>query len=130
MRTDRLKITRSVRLSQIKQSLRDILKNERTLGGKELQRIADEMYDKTQALVPVKTGALKESIIVKVSKSPRYPGIIAVATARNPKTGYDYALMQEEREDYQHPNGGQAHFLAEPFEEAVEEFFRVMGYDK
>lgn len=130
MRTDRLKINNSVRLTQIKQDLRNVLKRERTLGGQVLQRIADEMYIKTQALVPVKTGELKNSIIVKVSKSPRYPGIIAVATARNIRTNYDYALMQEEREDYQHPNGGQAHFLAEPFEEAVDEFFKVMGYDK
>ena len=128
MRHDRLKINRAIGLKEIKDDLRQMLREHRTLALKELESTASDIYTGAQAKVPVATGALQSSIQVDVSRNPRYPGIIATAEAHNPKTGYDYALIQEVNEDYVHPNGGQAHYLEEPFRDAVNEFFRRMGW--
>ena len=128
MRRDRLKINRAIGLREIKEDLRSMLREQRTLSTKALEQTASYIHQEATARVPVDTGALRDSIDVTVSRSPRYPGIIATASALNPRTGYDYALIQEVNEDYDHPNGGQAHYLEEPFREGVEEFFERMGW--
>lgn len=127
-RRDRLYINKSEGLRQIKNDLRNMLKEHRTMALTEMENLADEIYGKAQSLVPYDTWELQSSIQVDVSHSPRYPGIIATASAKNVKTGYDYALIQEENEDYKHKPGRQAHYLAQPFGEAVQEFFRRMDW--
>lgn len=129
MRRDRLKINRAIGLREIKEDLRQQLKEHHALALKELQPIADEMYADAVSKVPVKTGELRDSILVTISRNARYPGIVATAEAHNVKTNYDYALIQEVAEEYEHPNGGQAHYLQEPFEKAVDEFYRKMGWE-
>lgn len=140
MRRDRLKINRVIGLREIKEDLRQMLKEHRTLALVELEDTATQIYVEAFAKVPVSVetyatrhagiepGQLQDSIQVDVSRSPRYPGIIATAEAHNIRTGYDYALIQEVNEEYNHPNGGQAHYLEEPFEKAVAEFYRRMGW--
>lgn len=128
MRRDRLKINRAEGLREIKEDLRQALKDHHTLLSEKMEKAADYIYSGAFERVPVKTGELQDSIQVDVSYSPRYPGIIAVATAKNVKTGYDYALIQEVNEEYKHVNGGQAHYLEEPFREAVEQFYEEMGW--
>lgn len=140
MRRDRLKINRAIGLREIKEDLRLMLKQHRTLALKELESTADKIYIEAFAKVPVSVetyatrkagyepGQLRDSIQVDISRSSRYPGIIATAEAHNIHTGYDYALIQEVNEEYNHPNGGQAHYLEEPFRDAVKEFYRRMGW--
>lgn len=128
MRRDKLKINRAIGLREIKEDLRQMLKEHRTLAHGELIDIAAQMYTEACAKVPVDTHRLQDSILITVSRSSRYPGIIATAEAHNPKTGYDYAFIQEVNEDYNHPNGGQAHYLEEPFRDAVDEFYKRMGW--
>lgn len=128
MRRDRLKINRAEGLREIKEDLRQALKDHHKRLSGELEKAADYIYSGAFERVPVKTGELQDSIQVDVSYSPRYPGIIATATAKNVKTGYDYALIQEVNEEYKHVNGGQAHYLEEPFREAVEQFYEEMGW--
>lgn len=128
MRRDRLKINRAVGLKEIKDDLRQQLKEHHKRTSQELEDAADYIYSKAISLVPVDTGELQDSIQVDISLSPRYPGIIAIATAKNIYTGYDYALIQEVNEDYNHPHGGQAHYLEQPFREAVEKFYKEMGW--
>lgn len=140
MRRDRLKINRAIGLREIKEDLRQMLKEHRTLALAELEDTATQIYVEAFAKVPVSVatyatrhagiepGQLQDSIQVDISRSPRYPGIIATAEAHNIHTGYDYALIQEVNEEYNHPNGGQAHYLEEPFEKAVAEFYRRMGW--
>lgn len=128
MRRDRLKINRAVGLKEIKDDLRQQLKDHHKRTSQELEDAADYIYSKAISLVPVDTGELQDSIQVDISLSPRYPGIIAIATAKNIYTGYDYALIQEVNEDYNHPHGGQAHYLEQPFREAVEKFYKEMGW--
>lgn len=128
IRRDRLVINKSEGLRQIKNDLRNMLKEQHTLALADMEDLADEIYANASSLVPYDTWELQSSIQVDVSRSPRYPGIIATASAKNPKTGYDYALIQEENEDYEHEPGRQAHYLAEPFEKAVQEYFRRRGW--
>ena len=128
MRRDRLKINRAIGLKEIKDDLRQQLKEHHKRTSQELEDAADYIYSKAISLVPVDTGELQDSIQVDISLSPRYPGIIAIATAKNIYTGYDYALIQEVNEDYNHPHGGQAHYLEQPFREAVEKFYKEMGW--
>ena len=91
----------------------------------DLEAIAEWIVDDARALVPVDTGKLKASIKARVSKSPRYPGLIVSASAK--KRGFDYALIQEENEEFSHVEG-QAHYLSEPFFNLLDEFyFEITG---
>lgn len=91
----------------------------------DLEAIADWIVDDAKALVPVDTGKLRNSIQARVSKSPRYPGLIVSASAK--KKGFDYALIQEENESFSH-EVGQAHYLLEPFYNLLDEFyFEITG---
>lgn len=66
----------------------------------DLQDLAEDIESNAKLLVPLDTGALRDSIMVRVSRSNRWPGIIAHASAT--MYGYDYALIQEENEEYSH----------------------------
>ena len=140
MRRDRLKINRAIGLRDIKDDLRQMLREHRTLALAQLDIVADQIYVEAYAKVPVSEetyaskhagivpGQLQDSIQVDVSRSPRYPGIVATAEALNVRTGYDYALIQEVNEAYHHSEGRQAHYLEEPFRKAVDEFYKRMGW--
>lgn len=89
----------------------------------DLEALADWIVEDALALVPVDTGKLKESITARVSKSPRFPGLIVQASAKAKyKPSFDYALIQEENENFSH-EVGQAHYLSEPFYRLVDEFY-------
>ena len=128
MRRDRLKINQAIGLKEIKEDLRQQLRDHHKRTNQELEQAADYIYTEAFAKVPLRTGELQDSIFVDISLSPRYPGIIATATALNPKTGYDYAFIQEVNEQYNHDEGRQAHYLEQPFREAVETFYKEMGW--
>lgn len=128
MRRDRLRINKATGLKQIKEDLRATLKEHHLRKHAALEDAADYIYIKSTEIVPLETGELQDSIQVDVSYSPRYPGIIVTATALNPKTGYDYAYIQEVEETYHHAPGRQAHYLEEPFREAVQRFYKEMGW--
>ncbi len=130
MRRDRLIINQAIGLQEVKEDLRRMLKENHTLQIRLLERASDYIYSEAVDLVPVRTGRLQDSIEVTVSKSPRYPGIIATATALNPETMFDYAYEQETNESYKHRNGGQAHFLEQPFRKYVKKIYRKLGWDK
>ena len=100
-----------------------------------LEETAEQIQADAGYLVPLDTGALEASIDVHVSRSYRYPGIIAHASAVH--EGYDYALIQEENEDFEHTETsynekGQeivddsvrsAHYLGGPFAIGISDLF-------
>ena len=89
----------------------------------DLEAVADWIVEDAKALAPVETGALRDSIKAAVSRSRRYPGLMVSASAKNRRrTGFDYALIQEENEYYSH-EVGQAHYLSEPFFKLVDDFY-------
>ena len=83
---------------------------------------AKEMKIECQARVPLKTGRLQSSIYVIVDTKPGNCKIRAGAKAVNPNDGYNYAPIQHENEDYNHPIKGEAHFISEPLRKAVDAF--------
>ena len=87
----------------------------------DLQAIAEWIVDDSLELVPLDKGKLQASIQARVSKSPRYPGLIVSASAK--KKGFDYALIQEENEEFSHEDLRQAHYLSEPFYRLLDEFY-------
>lgn len=88
----------------------------------DLEVAAEWIESDAKAITPVDKGKLQDSVSVRVSKSARYPGIIASASAKS-KRGFDYALIQEEREDFSHEDPGQAHYLSQPFYNILDDFY-------
>ena len=88
----------------------------------DLEGLAEDIDYDAKLLVPVDTGKLKSSINVRVSRSRRYPGIIAHASAKN--RGFDYALMQDINEEYEHDKGESAHYLGGTFASNLVWYFK------
>lgn len=92
----------------------------------DLEDLASDIQNNAEMLVPLDTGALMNSIEVRVSRSRRYPGIIAHARATN--AGYDYALIQEETEPfdggkYAHDDERLAHYLGGSFASFLAQYY-------
>ena len=92
----------------------------------DLEDLAEDIENNAKMLVPLDTGALRDSIMVRVSKSSKYPGIIAHASAI--MDGFDYALIQEENEDYRHLTADDsermAHYLGGSFALFLSDYYK------
>ena len=119
-------------LSEASKHLTKFLRTVETVPTNILLEEAPRIEETAKIRTPEKTGKLKESVKVRVSRDKRRPGLYAQASARN--RGYDYALIQHENLSYNHPNGGQAKFLESAFVEGVERIERIIEqevrYDK
>ena len=119
-------------LSEASKHLTRFLRTVETVPTQILLEEAPRIEETAKIRTPEKTGKLKESVKVRVSRDKRRPGRYAQASARN--RGYDYALIQHENLSYNHPNGGQAKFLESAFVEGVERIERrieqEVRYDK
>ena len=119
-------------LSEASKHLTRFLRTVETVPTKILLEEAPRIEETAKIRTPEKTGKLKESVKVRVSRDKRRPGLYAQASAFN--RGYDYALIQHENLSYNHPNGGQAKFLESAFVEGVERIERrieqEVRYDK
>ena len=80
----------------IKQDFQEIYKEHL----EDLADTADAIVERATYIVPLSSGKLSASIDARVSGSRRYPGLIVSASAKD--HGFDYALVQEEREDFSH----------------------------
>ena len=119
-------------LSEASKRLTKFLRTVETVPTQILLEEAPRIEETAKVRTPEKTGKLKESVKVRVSRDKRRPGLYAQASARN--RGYDYALIQHENLSYNHPNGGQAKFLESAFVEGIERIERrierEVRYDK
>ena len=102
-----------------RKNLTKFLKMLDTIPQEELEESAQVIKAEAILAAPYKTGKLERSIYVRVSKDKKRPGIVAGASAKSP-TGYNYAGIQHENENFDHPIKGQAHFISEPFNKEVE----------
>ena len=118
--------------SEASKHLTKFLRTVETVPTNILLEEAPRIEETAKIRTPEKTGKLKESVKVRVSRDKRRPGLYAQASAFN--RGYDYALIQHENLSYNHPNGGQAKFLESAFVEGVERIERrieqEVRYDK
>ena len=119
-------------LNEASKHLTKFLRTVETVPTNILLEEAPRIEETAKIRTPEKTGKLKESVKVRVSRDKRRPGLYAQASAFN--RGYDYALIQHENLSYNHPNGGQAKFLESAFVEGVERIERrieqEVRYDK
>ena len=119
-------------LSEASKHLTKFLRTVETVPTQILLEEAPRIEETAKIRTPEKTGKLKESVKVRVSRDKRRPGLYAQASATN--RGYNYALIQHENLSYNHPNGGQAKFLESAFIEGVERIERrieqEVRYDK
>lgn len=103
--------------------LTKFLKRVETVPLLELQKSKRNIYTKAVALTPYETGKLERSVYVMVSGDKRRPGLRAGASAIS-KRGYNYAGIQHENEDFEHPIKGTDHYISGPFNEEVEDLAR------
>ena len=119
-------------LNEASKHLTEFLRTVETVPTQILLEEAPRIEETAKIRTPEKTGKLKESVKVRVSRDKRRPGLYAQASATN--RGYNYALIQHENLSYNHPNGGQAKFLESAFVEGVERIERrieqEVRYDK
>ena len=102
-----------------RKNLTKFLKMLDTIPQQELERSAQVIKAEAIAKAPYKTGKLEKSIYVRVAKDTRRPSIVAGASVHS-ASGYNYAGIQHENTDYEHPIKGQAQFISEPFEAETE----------
>lgn len=98
-------------------SLTRFAKEVENIPAEEMEKAAKNIKAKAVALTPYRTGKLERSVYVRVSKDKKRPGIRAGASARSRK--YNYAGIQHENEEFQHPIKGEAHFISKPFQQEV-----------
>ena len=119
-------------LSEASKHLTKFLRTVETVPTQILLEEAPRIEETAKVRTPEKTGKLKGSVKVRVSRDKRRPGLYAQASAFN--RGYDYAFIQHENLSYNRPNGGQAKFLESAFVEGVERIERrieqEVRYDK
>lgn len=104
-------------IQDAKKRLTKFLKTLETVPTDELERTAERIYSEAIAQTPYSTGKLESSVYVHVSRSKTKPGLVAGASARD--HGYNYAAIQHENENYDHPIKGKAHYISDPFKKEV-----------
>ena len=109
--------------ASVQNAIKDLTKFIRkldTVPTEELNKSAITIKAAAVAQAPYETGKLERSIYVMVSRDKHRPGLRAGASARSSR-GYNYAGIQHENTEFQHPIKGKAHFISDPFTAEVEE---------
>ena len=106
------------RVKQARDRLKKFLRALDKVPIEELRRTAPRIYDEAIAQTPYETGALEESVFVRVSKYAGEYTLKAGASATSPR-GYDYAGIQHENTAFNHPIKGKAYYISDPFNHQV-----------
>lgn len=109
-------------LDEVSRSLTQFIKTLETVPMGILLEEAPLIQEVAKSRTPIKTGKLRGSVKVRVTKDKRRPGLYAQASASS--KGYDYALIQHETDWFNHPRGGEAHYVESAFTEGVERIIR------
>ena len=113
-------ITELPGVEDTKRRLERFLKRLDTVPTQTLRSMVPALKEEIQSETPYKTGKLEESVYVRVARDKRRPGFRLGARAHAPGTGFDYAYIQHETEDFNHPIKGKAFFVEDPFNRAAE----------
>lgn len=92
-----------------------------------MQSYANDLKAEIQMQTPYKSGALESSVYVHVNKAGKYRTTLA-AGANAFSKGYNYSLVQHERDDFVHPIKGKSHYVEDPFNivtERIKESLRI-----
>lgn len=111
--------TRLKSVQQAKKRLQTFLKELDKVPMDILEEEQPRLYSEIIAEVPYSTGKLERSVRVSVARDKRRPGLNASASARS-KRGYNYAGIQHENTEFQHPVKGKAHYISDPFNRCIQ----------
>lgn len=109
-------------ITSAKKQLNSFIRASNNIQEQELDSLVAEALPKMLAMTPYKTGKLESGVYCRRSKSIRNKGVVAGAVAMHSR--YNYALIQHENTEYNHPIKGSAHFISEPLTEAINNFIR------
>lgn len=112
-------ITELPGVEMTKAKLRKFLKTVDTVPRNILEDEAEQTEMEAKQETPYKEGTLEDSVYVNVSRDKRRPGFRLGARAHDPNTGFDYAYIQHESPDFNHPIKGKAYYIEDPFVRAV-----------
>ena len=96
-----------------------------------LQQQGESIWEASQALVPVDTGALRESGTVSDAAISGLVASVEISYG-GPGTGFartpsEYAIKVHEDTTMRHPRGGQSHFLSQPFFAATQDLLEELA---
>lgn len=111
--------TRTKSVQDAKKRLQKFLKDLDHIPSDILAEEQPKLYSEIIAEVPYNTGKLERSVKVTVARDKKRPGLNASASARS-KRGYNYAGIQHENTEFQHPLKGKAHYISDPFNRCIQ----------
>lgn len=109
-------------IKNAKKRLDRFIRDSGTIQDQELDALVAEAYPKMLAMTPYKTGKLESGVYCRRSHSIRNRGVVAGAKAMS--GDYNYAVKQHEDTTLNHPVKGEAHFISEPLQDAIEAYMR------
>lgn len=122
----KIKVRKTKFINDLKRTKEQIKKNVAS----DSYEILDIVDKHTRPLVPLQTGRLRQSVMrpngMLVEKD--FMSMEIEYSARNPRTGFDYALIQHENFEYRHPVG-QALYLTDGMELATNDVIKLIEKD-
>lgn len=122
----KIKVRKTKFINDLKRTKEQIKKNVAS----DSYEILDIVDKHTRPLVPLQTGRLRQSVMrpngMLVEKD--FMSMEIEYSARNPRTGFDYALIQHENFEYRHPVG-QALYLTDGMAYAENDVYRLIEKD-
>lgn len=100
-----------------KKRLTKFLKTLDTVPTQILEQEAGKILTQARQETPYKTGKLEQSVYVRVSRDRRRPGLLVGASAKS--KGFNYAGIQHENTEFQHPIKGKANYLKDPYNRGI-----------
>lgn len=83
-----------------------------------------DLQSKSVDRAPIDTGKLRENCVVDESEIGQH----IVKIGYSPEVN-DYSVVQHERLDFNHPNGGEAKYLENPFNENAQQYIEKIKTD-
>lgn len=122
--------TQSVR--DIKKALRDAIPQGIRGTAKELDKYGRIIRNEAFALTPYDPTPdgephLRDSVQYKVENRRGGVTLAMTASATNHRNGYNYAGIQHENMAYNHPHGGEAHYISKPYEEHLPQIEKAIA---
>ena len=81
-----------------------------------------DLQEKSVNRAPIDTGKLRENCVVDDAELSS--GVVKVGYTRKVDK---YSLVQHERLDFNHPQGGEAKYLENPFNESTQRYIEYIG---
>jgi hypothetical protein len=114
-------------INTIRRNIKNMKKEVRQKTIEAFEDVVLDLADKALNLAPKDTGRLRKSADPEVKVKHNKVTATVTFSAKNPDTGYDYAMIQHEDMSFKHPNGGQAKFLEQPLKENQNRYRREVA---